>query len=85
MIEDKLRTFIIEELNWNGTQQDLTEDYPLIDRHVVDSLGLFELVSFVEGEFGVEIRDEELVPENFGTIGDIVKFVDSKRGPDLSG
>jgi acyl carrier protein len=79
MIENALRVFILEDLNWNGRPQELTDDYPLIDRHVVDSMGLFQLVSFLESEFGVEILEEELVPANFGTIRDIAKLVDSKR------
>jgi acyl carrier protein len=79
MIEDSLRVFILEDLNWDGLPQELTDDYPLIDRHVVDSMGLFQLVSFLESEFGVEILEEELVPANFGTIRDIAKLVDSKR------
>jgi acyl carrier protein len=36
-------------------------------------------VQFLEAECGVEIADEDLVPENFATIGAIVSFIDSKR------
>jgi acyl carrier protein len=34
----------------------------------------------VEGEYGVEIQDEELVPQHFGTIGGIADLVRSKGG-----
>lgn len=81
MIEDDVRGFIIQELDWDASTGELTNDYPLIDRHVLDSLGIFQLVSFIESEFGVEVRDEELVPENFGTISSIAKLVGSKRDP----
>jgi len=79
MIETKLRDFIIQELSWNGTQDDLTYDYPLIERRVLDSLGIFQVVSFVESEFGIEIQDEELVPEHFGTIDGIARLIESKQ------
>lgn len=79
MIEDDIRNFIVRELNWNGSPKELTNDYPLIERHVLDSLGIFQLVSFVESQYGVEIRDEELVPQHFGTIDGISKLVGSKR------
>jgi acyl carrier protein len=46
---------------------------------VLDSLGLFQLVGYLESEFDVEIDDEELVPGNFGTIEDIAKLVEAKR------
>lgn len=79
MIEEKLRNFIISELRWNGPQEELSNDYPLIERRVVDSLGLFRMVLFVEGEFGVQIRDEELVAEHFGTIERIASLIRSKQ------
>lgn len=81
MIEDRVRRFIVEELNWDGVPGELTSDYPLLDRQVLDSLGIFQLVSFLEDEFGVEIDDEELVPEHFGTLGSIAGLVNAKRKP----
>ena len=52
--------------HWDGERELLTPDYPLIENHVLDSLGLFTMLSFVEEQFGVEVGDEELVLENFG-------------------
>lgn len=78
MIET-LREFILRELHWSGDIKVLTPDYALIDNHVIDSLGLFMMVSFVEQNFGVRIGDEELIPENFGSLGAIVNLVDRKQ------
>ena len=77
--EQRLRDFIAKEVHWEGSSNALTDDFPLIESNLVDSLGIFHIVSFVEREFGVQILDEELVPENFGTIGSIARLVDSKR------
>jgi acyl carrier protein len=79
MIEDAIRKFIAEELSSNGVGESITDDYPLLERQVLDSLGLFQLVGFLETEFGVEVDDEELVPSNFGTIADIARLVGAKR------
>jgi acyl carrier protein len=79
MIEDKVRGFILEEFSFDGAGTTLTEDFPLLERHVIDSLGLFHLVGYLENEFGVEILDEELVPDNFGTVRDIARLVQTKR------
>lgn len=80
MIEDKVTRFISEELS-GGTQiETITTDYPLLERGVLDSLGLFQLVGFLESEYGVEIQDEELVPDNFGTVGNIARLIQAKRG-----
>ncbi len=74
-----LRDYILKELRWDGNREQLTSDFPLIERSVLDSLGLFSLVAFVEGHFGIEIQDEELIPDNFGTIGAIAQLIERKR------
>lgn len=79
MITTSIRQFIIDELQPAGSAAELTEDYPLLDRGTLDSLGLFQLVAFLEDEFGVTVEDEELIPQHFGTIHDIAMLVASKR------
>ena len=74
----KVRDFVLNELHWDQTRGTLTPDYPLIENHVVDSMGLLMLVTFVEEQFGIELADEELVPEHFGTITSIAELVDKK-------
>jgi acyl carrier protein len=78
-VQDRLRSFIVEELQFEGDPGDLTDDYPLLEKGVIDSAGIFQVVSFVETEFDVEIANEELVPEHFGTLGGISRLVESKR------
>jgi acyl carrier protein len=73
-----VRNFLLNELHWDEAKGALTPDFGLIENHVVDSMGLLMLVSFVEQQFGVELADEELVPEHFGTIGSIASLVDKK-------
>jgi acyl carrier protein len=74
----RVRGFIIEELRWTGSPDQLTADYPLLDNGVIDSLGLMQVVEFLEQECGVEIRDDDLVPENFATLSAIEKLVEAK-------
>jgi acyl carrier protein len=76
---ERLRSFIREELQFEGDPSELTPDYPLLEKGVIDSAGIFQVVAFVENEFDVEIADHELVPEHFGTLGGISRLVESKR------
>ncbi len=73
---DRLRDFIVDELRWSGPRAELTDDYPLLENHVIDSLGLFRIVDFLEREYGVEVGDEELVPSNFATLSTIAGLAD---------
>jgi acyl carrier protein len=68
---DRIRDFVIEELHWQGSRSELTEDFPLIENHAIDSMGLLRLVAWLESTFGVSIADEDVIPANFGTIGGI--------------
>jgi acyl carrier protein len=72
---ERVRTYIIDELGWRG--QELTPDYPLLENRVIDSLGLFRIVDFLETAYGVKIPDGQLVPSNFATLQSIAKLVES--------
>lgn len=82
-IEDKVRGFIIEELNLDLPAEPAPEEFQLMD--LVDSVGLFELVSFIEDEFGVDIDSAELTPDHFGTLGSIARLIGSKAVVEATG
>ena len=55
----------------------------LLQSGIVDSLGILELVAFIEQGFGITISDEELLPENFQTLEALTCFVRSKSGSEV--
>jgi acyl carrier protein len=76
-----IRTFIIKKFP-ASRKKVLTDDLPLIESGIVDSLGVLEVVSFLEQNFGIKVDDEDLIPENFGSIALLTQFVARKRAPD---
>ncbi len=76
---DRVRDFIMDELRWRGDRAALTDDYPLLENGVIDSLGLFRIVEFLESQYGVEIDDQELVPTNFGTLAAIARLAERSQ------
>jgi len=78
-IQDELRRFIVEHLGWSGDEP-LTSDLPLIERQVIDSLGIFEIVNHVEARYGITIPDEDLVPDNFETLDALARLVAANSG-----
>jgi acyl carrier protein len=76
--EDRLRRFILDDLQFPGTADELTTDFPLIENGAIDSLGVHSITMFCEDELGIEIDDTDLLPENFATLGAIVTMVDNK-------
>jgi acyl carrier protein len=73
----KIRKFVLDKFPLARKQQ-IKDSDPLLESGVLDSLGVLDLVSFVEQEFSVHVADDELVPENFQTIDRIAAFIASK-------
>lgn len=77
--EAKIKELIQGNLTWNGSWSEVDEDYPLLAKGVIDSLGMLKLVSLIEEEYDVEIDDDDIVPDHWRTIRDIAALVESKR------
>jgi acyl carrier protein len=75
--KDQIREFVKEAAQRKGVN-DVTDTLSLVQSGVIDSLGIFRLVSFLEESLKVRISDEEIVGENFETIDDIDRFVTAK-------
>ena len=52
----------------------------LLEKGVIDSMGVLELIGFLETEFGVAVRDDEISEENLGSLDGIARYVVSRRG-----
>ena len=76
-ISNRIREFIASEIMFEEGGSGLTDDTPLLGG-VIDSLGLMQLISFIEEEFDVTIEDSEVTVENFRTLADIERLVSEK-------
>jgi acyl carrier protein len=75
-----IRSFIVEELG--ASADDLVaSEVRLVEDEIVDSLGIFSLVDFIEDHFGVAVDPEEITIENFGTLAAIEGLVAGKLAP----
>ena len=77
-IEKKIRTFLESEFMTDKPEHHLLDDESLIEKGIIDSLGIMKLVSFLEEEFQIKVRDEEFVPENFETISKLHNYLKTK-------
>jgi len=73
-----IREFVLDRLAPTTGRADIGEEDDLIDSGVIDSLGIFQLVAFLEERFGIAIGDEEITPENFASIVAIERLVASR-------
>jgi acyl carrier protein len=70
--------FILSNLLKNSDEIELKETDSLIDKGIIDSLGIMKLIVYLEKEFDVKIANEEITLENFENIKAISCLVESK-------
>jgi acyl carrier protein len=57
----------------------LNDDTMLLEEKVIDSVGVLELLFFVEETFGIEVPEEDISPDHFGTISRLALYIDRKQ------
>lgn len=75
----KVRGYIMENLLFSNDDAELPNDASLLERGVIDSTGVLEIVLFLEEEFGIAIKASEMLPENFDSVNNMVRFVERSR------
>ena len=76
--KQRIRQFIVETFLFGDTDAELSDDESLLDSGIVDSTGVLELVAFLEEEFDIEVKDEELIPDNLDSLDQLAAFVERK-------
>jgi len=76
--ENDVRQFITENFLFGKEDESLTTSESLLQRGIIDSTGVLELVSFLEQKYQIKLEDEELTPENLDSIDRLVHFIGRK-------
>ena len=71
----RIRAYITDNFLYMRPGFQLADDDALLGRGIIDSIGVMELVTFVQDEFGVTVDDEQITEENFGSAAAIARFV----------
>jgi acyl carrier protein len=75
---ERIAAFLTKTFYGPGAAR-LGDDASLVESGLVDSTGVLEVISFIEGQFGVTVADHEIVPENLDSIARIAAFVEKKQ------
>jgi acyl carrier protein len=71
LVHDQLRQFIRDSF----LVDDFTDDESFLASGLLDSLGIVQLVSFVESTFGIRVPDTDLVPDHFDSVSKLAAYV----------
>lgn len=75
----ELEQFIVSEITPGRGIESIEANEDLLTRGIIDSLGVTQLVEFVESRYGISITGDDLVPANFQNIRRIEQLVERKR------
>jgi acyl carrier protein len=77
-LKSELRQFIVENFLYGQDDDDFKDNVSFLDKGLIDSTGVMELVSFIEEKYGLAVDDEELIPDNFDSIEKLSAFMTKK-------
>jgi acyl carrier protein len=71
-----IRTALLQD----GDDVQIMRDENLLERVSIDSVGVVQLVSFLEQEFNVTIRAGDVTIKNFQSVDAMLALIERKRG-----
>lgn len=74
---DTVREFVVENFLF-GDAGMLEEDTSFLEKGIIDSTGILELIMFLEETYSIKIEDDELIPENLDNLRNITQFLERK-------
>jgi acyl carrier protein len=77
-VKDQIREYVLEEFAKSKGINQITDQEVLTKNGIIDSMGIFRLVAFLEETFKVRIGDEEITHDNLESIDAIERLVISK-------
>ena len=63
-VEQQVRDYILENYLFSNDQSTLNNTDSFLESGILDSTGILEVINFIEQDFGVSVKDEEMIPEN---------------------
>ena len=79
-LEEQIRGYVLENYLFTDDQSALNSDDSFLEKGILDSTGILEVIYFIEDEFDVKVEDEEMIPENLDSVNRIVAYIGKKQG-----
>jgi len=77
-IQEKLRIFIAQNILFSQNGFPYDDETSFLENGIVDSASVIELVLFIEEQYGISVKDSEVVPQNFDSIQNLSRYITRK-------
>lgn len=83
--KEQIRKFVTEKLASTRKINQVQDQDNLIENGIIDSMGIMRLVAYIESEFVMKVKDEDIVPENFESVEVISSYIETVKAVDNGG
>ena len=80
VVLSRLETYVRENFLYAQPDFQLTPDQPLIGNGIVDSMGIMEIIAYIDDEFGVTFADNEITEPNLRSLSAMTNFIMARQG-----
>ena len=77
-ITDDIKSFLVEK-RYLQDAGSLGVDDSLLEEGIIDSVGIQDLVMFLEKQYAIKVEEDDLMPDNFDSLNAIADFVNEKK------
>ena len=77
-VESQIKEYIARNLLFSDNGFQYSDEASFLDEGIVDSVGVMELVAFVEDQFDIKVNDSEVVPDHFDSVSKLAAFIRQK-------
>ena len=77
-IQEELRIFIAHNILFSQNGFPYDDETSFLENGIVDSASVVELVLFIEEQYGISVKDSEVIPQNFDSIQNLSRYITRK-------
>ncbi len=77
--KSQLRQFILENYLFTDDESQLDDSQSFLSSGILDSMGILELVAFLNDDLQVKVETHEMIPDNLDSIDNLMRFIGNKK------
>jgi acyl carrier protein len=77
-LEAQIQQFVSQNLLFSDQGYRFNNNASFIQEGIIDSMGVMELATFVNTEFGIQVDPQDVTPENFDSVNKLAEYIRRK-------
>ena len=74
----KIRDYVAKNLLYSNNGFEYDDDDSFLQHGIIDSVGVMDLILFIEENYDFEVEDSEITPDNFDSVNNLATYIQSK-------